>query len=394
MKREARAAFLCAAATLGALTMSRATLLASPEPKRAATPVPDPLREPLRERINGKKSLDDVRIDVDWLPGATPMTARVWGNGVGIWQRRLQFVLSRDQVIAMLKALREARFGAMIGRFGSDMEGEEDSPARLRGRIVVRLGTSVKSVVQLGDGDQSPEFAALAEKLIAICAAPAAKGKGTPSLSAGLRSVADNELFPETLSVVLQREESEKDEGEAGNKKDRWILRLEGRSATARRILVGRAAPSARRLVLSETDFRELAKILAAEPVESLPTNLYATAYTDLRIRVLSQSRNVMARRFVNMTPETHGAEQKAFDRIVESLRKVLERVERDGTKIEESRITGPAERESEREREEEREREKREERDRERREKSPSTPRPAPIPTPSPKAGTEGSAP
>ena len=393
MKREARAAFLCAAATLGALTMSRANVLASPEPKRAATPVPDPLSEPLRERIDGKKSLDDVRIDVDWLSSTTPMTARVWGDGVGIWQRRLQFNLSRDQVVAMLKALRDARFGAMAGRFGSDIEGEEDSPARLRGRIVLRVGTRVKRVAQLGDGDQSPEFAALAEKLIAICAAPATKGKGTPSLSAGLRSVADNELFPQTLSVVLQREESEKtsDKAEkAERKKDRWILRLEGRSATARRILVGKDAPAARRLALPEFDFRELLKLLAAEPLESLPANLYAPAYTDLRITVLSQSRSIMARRFLDMTPETHGEKQKAFDRIFEALRKVEERVEREGTKIEEVEVAGPAEGvgESEREREEEREREReeREERERERR-----TPRPSPAarPSPAPTAGT-----
>jgi hypothetical protein len=182
--------------------------------------------------------------------------------------------------------------------------------------------------------------------------------------------------------VILQREESQTNDEKAEKNKDRWILRLEGRSATARRILGGKKPEATRRLVLSESDFRELVNLLAAEPVESLPTNLYAPAYTDLRITVLSQSRSVMARRFLHMTPETHGEKQKAFDRIFEALRKVEERAEREGTNIEDVEIAGGSA-ERERESEREREREEREERERERR----SAPRPSPMASRPPKA-------
>ena len=211
MKREDRAAVLGTAARIGALTLWIAsTALASPESKPTAppTPVADPLSKPLAERIAGKRPLDDVRIDVDWVRGSAPVHARIYGDGAAIWQRRVQFSLTRDQVIAILKLLRDARFGAMEGTFGADMEGETESPLRLRGRIVLRLGSQVKRVAQFVDGDQSPELAALADKILSICEGPAARGKGTTSLSAGLRSLAANELFPETLSVALQRVEA------------------------------------------------------------------------------------------------------------------------------------------------------------------------------------------
>ena len=129
-----------------------------------------------------------MRIDVDWLRGTKPVTARIYGDGVGIWDRSSQFTLTRDQVVAALKVFRDARFGAMPAFFGSDMEGEAESPVRLKGRVVLRIGPQVKRVAQMGDGDQSTGLAGIAEKLLAICAGPAARGKGARSLADGFRS--------------------------------------------------------------------------------------------------------------------------------------------------------------------------------------------------------------
>src|SRR5262245_3194445 len=101
MKREDRAAVLGAAARIGALTFWIAgTALASPEPKPTAppAPAPDPLSKPLTERIDGKKPLGDVRVDVDWVRDAAPVNARIYGDGAGIWQRRLQFALTKGEV--------------------------------------------------------------------------------------------------------------------------------------------------------------------------------------------------------------------------------------------------------------------------------------------------------
>jgi hypothetical protein len=345
------------------------------------TPGPDPLSGLLSERISGKRSIDDVRIDVSWPRGAKPTSARIYGNGIGIWDRRLQFTLPRRDVVSALQVLRDARFGAMPGSFGSDAEGEEgEEPVRLQGRIDLRIGGLTKRVAQYVDGEQSPELAAAAQKLLAICAEPGAKGKGAANLEEGLRLVAEKRLAPEVLSVVLNRRAARGDAKAEG-----WILRVDGRRVRNREMPAGQPPPLPRRLVLSEPDFLDLVRTLSAEQVASLPTNLYAPAYTDLRVELLDHSRDVAARQFLNVTAETHGAKQKAFDRILEKLGALHEKAQRDGVPLEE-RAAPMSEAEKERRREREEERKREEEREREMREAHP-TPPPRPAKSPFPAA-------
>ena len=56
-----------------------------------------------------------------------------------------------------------------------------------------------------------------------------------------------------------------------------------------------------------------------ADP-DSLPPNLYASMYTDLRVTVLSRSRDLQARRYAGVSRNTHGEPQKAFDRAIDAL--------------------------------------------------------------------------
>src|SRR5262245_9316558 len=111
-----------AGAVLLALAIPGAAARALPDTPATKTPTPlpasDPLNKLLSERIAGKKSLDDVRIDVAWPRPTTPTSARIYGNGVGIWDHKLQFTLPRKDVVAALKVLRDARLGAMPGFFG------------------------------------------------------------------------------------------------------------------------------------------------------------------------------------------------------------------------------------------------------------------------------------
>ena len=235
MRRENCALRLAAVALKSALALAASTAagLALPQAGPATTPTSaqDPLAGALQERITGKKSPDDVRIDVDWLRGTKPVTARIYGDGVGIWDRSSQFTLTRDQVVAALKVFRDARFGAMPASFGSDMEGEDESPVRLKGQVVLRIGPQVKRVAQMGDGDQSTGLAGIAEKLLAICAGPAARGKGARSLAEGIRLLEEKTLSPQVLSVAVQR-------GEGSG--ERWILRVDGRTVTDRVDSAGR----------------------------------------------------------------------------------------------------------------------------------------------------------
>ena len=56
----------------------------------------------LAKRIRGEARLDDVRVDVEWPLAGKLTSARVYGRGVGIWDRRAQFRLSRLRAVAVL----------------------------------------------------------------------------------------------------------------------------------------------------------------------------------------------------------------------------------------------------------------------------------------------------
>lgn len=348
------------------LAATLALALPAPQPQPTPTPSerpeadrdrdsavgPDRIGPELRKRIRGQAKLDDVRVEVIWPLGGASTSARVYGNGVGIWNRRRQFRMSRAQVLSMLETLRKAHFGSMPNRFGESEEDERNEGPRLKGRIAVRAGWVSKTVIQLYDGEQSGEFASLAERLLAICERPSQKGVEAASLNDGSNKLASGELAPETLQVTVQRRFAKPDTeaGEAG-----WILQLEGRRVLAEVLPAGKTILPNRLLVLSDAEFRELARLLAGRPGD-IPINVYAPEYTDIQVAVLRWSRSISGRRFLNLTPETHGEKQRSFDRLYETFRALHERARKDGTDVPSS-VTPPApeqENEAEREREKE----------------------------------------
>lgn len=316
---------------------------------------PDRIGPELQKRIRGQAQPDDVRVEVIWPRGGTSTSARVYGNGVGIWNERAQFRLSKAQVVSMLSTLQKARFGSMPDRFGESEEDERNEGPRLKGRIAVRAGWVSKTVIQLVDGDQSAEFASLAGKLLAICEGPARKGVEAASLNDALKKLASGELAPEALQVTVQRRfaKPNTDTGEAG-----WILQLEGRRALAEVLPAGKTILPHKLLILSEAEFHGLAQLLAESRAGEIPINVYAPEYTDIQLAVLRWSRAISGRRFLNLTPETHGEKQKSFDRLYEAFRALNERVRKDGATAPTSVTAVPA-RDKETEAEREREREK-----------------------------------
>jgi hypothetical protein len=322
---------------------------------REAAVGPDRIGPELEKRIRGQAKLDDVRVEVIWPRGGTSTVARVYGNGVGIWNRRRQFRMSRARVISMLETLREARFGSMPDRFGESEEDERNEGPRLKGRIAVRAGWVSKTVIQLVDGEQSAEFASLAERLLTICERPARKGVEAASLSDGLKKLASGELAPETLQVTVQRRFAKPDieAGQAG-----WILQLEGRRVLAEVLPAGKTIVPDTLLVLSDAEFHGLAQLLADNHAGEIPINVYAPEYTDIQLGVLRWSRAISGRRFLNLTPETHGEKQRSFDRLYEAFKALYEHARRDGTAVPSS-VAPPPVPEKENEAEREREKEK-----------------------------------
>lgn len=353
---------VCLVAFLALPSLSRAA--EEREARKAEKEQPDLFARELAKRIQGKASLEDVRVDVRWPVVDHYASIRLFGRGLLICDGKAQLTVSRDAVLSTLKRLGDGHFPAMEDRYGSEGEEEEreerkpeerkpeEGPA-LKGFVEVRLGSASKTVQQFAVGDQSPELEALARKLLTVCSE--ASMKGTPitasSLDDGLRKLTEGALAPETFALVLHRRADAK----TGDGGESFILEVQGRRVTDRSMPEGQTPPAPRSLLLPQSDFAGLARILADQSFGEIPINVYADRYTEVRVTVLNRERSIMARKFLNTTPKTHGEKQQAFDRIYETLRGLHARVAKEGKTVE-PRPSPPGDKEKEREREREKE--------------------------------------
>jgi hypothetical protein len=94
--------------------------------------------------------------------------------------------------------------------------------------------------------------------------------------------------------------------------------------------------------MLSPTEFEELLLMLKKSDLKTLPPNLYAKQYTDVRIQVLDQVQQIQARQFAGMTPQTHGEKQLAFDRVLDELAALRQRAQKDGRLVEDPIFASP----------------------------------------------------
>lgn len=313
-----------ALALLGASSPANASAPPTPPPSAPT----DPITAALAATIAGKAPLDGVRVEVKWNNEAVPVEVRVFGTGVAIWDGRLQFRLAKPQVLSILETLQKARFGSMPDRFGGSKAPPGRAPLRLVGSIAVRVGMLQKLVAQVDRGDQSKEFAELANEILGICRGPGLKGDGAASLPDALRKLAAGQLAPETLEALVQRRTSR---SEPGSPQDTWLLRLEGRTATSREMPQGKAPEDSRSLTLSAGEFEALIALLISNDVSSIPKNVYTAQYTDLRVEILNQMQSIVGRKFAGKDGEQESPRRQQFDRIYEAFRDLHERVEKEG---------------------------------------------------------------
>ncbi len=369
-----------ASAALLSLAVAGSAALGAPDTptKKTPTPLPAPdaLARPLSERISGKRKLGDVELDLLW----GKQNARVYGAGVGICDNAYQIPVSRSEVVALLEAVRTARFGAMPDRFGGEEEENErqgqggDIP-QMRGRLEVRLGPVSKTVLQMQGPEQSQELETLATRILKTCDGAPKRGVAASSLADGLAKLASGKLSPQAFEALVQRRES-RSSSAAGA--ENWILRVEGRDATGRRMPGGRAPDAPKKLTLSDKQFQILVALLSSNDVGALPPSVYSAQYTDLRVKVLNREQVVSGRRFGGEKAEGAGAPHPTFDRIYDGLHGIYVEVQREG-----KTGTEPVELRSERESEEEKEREEERERERERNEEKRERAKPATTPSP-----------
>lgn len=274
-----------------------------------------------------RRSWQDLRIDSECQDDAGHLRAtRLYGTGVGIWNNERQFTLSQERLLGVLDTVRRAGFGTMRESYGGKDDPEPARPQEwgleLICRVRVVLDGVDKQSYQLSEGRQSAELKALAEQILAVGAELGPPGVAAASLDEGLDKIARGELAPEILTLQLQRQAEDPRSSEQG-----WILRVEEGRAQISFHTPETGWTDPRRVRLSRDETAGLARQIAAARPGDLPVNLYSTRYEDLEIRVLNRKTTLQARRFANLTPETHGEKQKRFEQLVAALETLQERV-------------------------------------------------------------------
>jgi hypothetical protein len=305
----------------------------SPAPARpgeaSATPLDRALRAALAENRWG-----DLRIDAECRrPDGSYPSATVFASGVGIWNRERQLVLSRAAVRGLLEAFEANGFTALAENGGA-ASAPPSPPAAfaptLTCSVALHLGGTARRVNQLAQKERFDALERLAAVVLDTCEQAGRDGATAASLADGLRKVAAGELAPELLRIEAQRKGEEPDA-------TGWLLFLDGGTATVRDLQGAAGYGEPRELALTAAEIAALAGILAGGAggggVDGLPANLYAAEYTDLAVEVLNRRAAVQARRFAGLSPATHGARQQDFDRLLDALATLRDRVRLQGKK-------------------------------------------------------------
>jgi hypothetical protein len=203
--------------------------------------------------------------------------------------------------------------------YGGKNDSANKAP-RLICRVSLGIDGATKEVRQLQRGRQSKELRYLADRLFEICRLPAESGVVADDLHDGLDKIANGMLAPVTLHIMVHRriDRNVSSEEETG-----WLLRVDGRKASARLHVPADGYTEPLALELAAVDIANLAKQLHDLEIGDLPANIYAEYYTDLTVEVLNHRKNIQARQFAGMTPSTHGEKQDHFNEILRTLREL-----------------------------------------------------------------------
>ena len=102
----------------------------------------------------------------------------------------------------------------------------------------------------------------------------------------------------------------------------RWQLQLRGREMTVRPFEKGRYG-AARTRQLDSEELRTLVKLLRDADPAAFPKTLYTPTYAHFRVEILNRSQDVQARPYAGVKPTSHGARQRAFDRLLDYLQRL-----------------------------------------------------------------------
>jgi hypothetical protein len=275
--------------------------------------------------------LPAARIDVTWSGHSVNLYMSGGDSpAVGLWDRSTQIKIGTQQVRKIYSAFERARFDSMPGSFGGIAQPKGGRalgrPEILVGSVSRTVNGKTHSVSQLQGENQSEELAALAKEIIDACAEAAKTGVTAKDLKDGLRKIQKHELAPEMVHLMVHRL-SEKPDDFNG---EFYLLRVDGRTVTSQqRTAKGYETPF--KLELSAKELAELLQVIVDADPARWPVNLWASTYTDFVVDVLGHEKNLQARQFTGMTPQTHGEKQNSFDRAYEAMVQLHRRALKEG---------------------------------------------------------------
>jgi len=288
-----------------------------------APPAAERLEDAFRAVLTGAQDRDGLRLETECRTAAGYQSVVLFGSGTGIWERKREFRLSRDQLDRLLRAFERHRFFTLAEVYGGRREPRRPEQFVLTVTCVVALAIDghAKRVMQVEPGERSPELKELAETILSATAAPGRAGREAKSLQDGLQQVARGALAAETLSLSAQHQPPIRSE-------EGWIVSISGRRLSSQ-AWRPEGYGEAREMTLGADEVSALARLLAEAAVWELPDNLMAEGYTDLTVQVLGQGKQVQARAFAGREPDVERAAR--LERVRDALDGLHRRAQREG---------------------------------------------------------------
>ena len=270
------------------------------------------------------EELPGLTIDVGCLTGDGWRSVELYGDGLGFWGERAQIRVSRERIGRLLEAFRTSGFAEWPEAFGRTPAGpktpappeQAGQPARLICQVRLAVGGEAKEVRQFDKGEVSEPLRRLAYEVLATGEEAAAGGVTVESLPEGLRKALAGELDPRALELHVHRRSGGSDRSEGAG----WLLRARGLEADLQRYDPSGGLGPAESHRLGPEAFEGIVRNLVEHGMATLPPNLWAAEYTDLRVSVLGFSKDVQARQFAGMTATTHGERQADFTALFDAL--------------------------------------------------------------------------
>ncbi len=201
----------------------------------------------------------------------------VFPSGIAIWNRTTQIELPLLIRTSMIEVLQESDFASMPPSYGGRRSpGSGEAALRVTCRVELEIGGLRKTSVQLADGEQSEQLAALADGLLDLAEPLVEGGMSAVDLADGLQKLADGKLAAEALQLrfVMLPADTTETEG--------VILIIRNGESSKKAYAPGRHIGDEVSRTLAGPDLAALVAALVEADVVALPVNLWSADHMEM----------------------------------------------------------------------------------------------------------------